>query len=320
MTLRTSAAAAILLVTPLSAHAQFTAPAWAFPAISPEIAQAPPYDSVKFRRVPLSARTFTQAQVKDFFAPPDWHPASHPAMPEVVARGRKPTVFACGYCHLPDGQGRAENAVLAGLPVDYFIRQVADIKAGTRREAVSNWGPSVRMHDVALAVSDSDVAEAARYFAAIRAKPRYRVVEKARIPVTYEAGGLYSVRPGTATELLGARIIEITDDLARHELRDARTTFTAYVPPGSIGRGRRLATTATPPLTSCTTCHGPALRGLGDIPPLAGRSPSYLLRQLVAFRTGARAAVMSAPMQAVVAGLSLDDMIAVVAYAGSLKP
>jgi cytochrome c553 len=56
------------------------------------------------------------------------------------------------------------------------------------------------------------------------------------------------------------------------------------------------------------------------VPPLAGRSPSYLLRQLIAFRTGARATPASAPMQAVAASLNLDDMIAAAAYAGSRAP
>jgi cytochrome c553 len=42
------------------------------------------------------------------------------------------------------------------------------------------------------------------------------------------------------------------------------------------------------------------------------------LRQLLAFKTGARAAPAGAPMQAVVAGLQLRDMIAAAAYAASL--
>jgi cytochrome c553 len=56
------------------------------------------------------------------------------------------------------------------------------------------------------------------------------------------------------------------------------------------------------------------------VPPLAGRSPSYLLRQLFAFRTGTRSTPASAPMRAVAAMLEFDDMIAAAAYAGSRQP
>jgi cytochrome c553 len=55
------------------------------------------------------------------------------------------------------------------------------------------------------------------------------------------------------------------------------------------------------------------LRAVGLVPPIAGRSPTYLLRQLVAFRTGA-------PMEPVADQRVLKDMIAVAAYAGSVQP
>ena len=99
------------------------------------------------------------------------------------------------------------------------------------------------------------------------------------------------------------------------------TPFTAFVPVGSIERGRRLAATVgRTKATACVTCHGPSLKGVKEVPPIAGRSPSYIFRQLLAFQTGARNAAASAPMRTVVAGMSLDDMIAVSAYAGSRQP
>ena len=54
--------------------------------------------------------------------------------------------------------------------------------------------------------------------------------------------------------------------------------------------------------------------------PIAGRSPSYILRQLLAFKTGARAGTTGQPMTAVVTNLQLNNMIDVAAYAGSLQP
>ena len=120
---------------------------------------------------------------------------------------------------------------------------------------------------------------------------------------------------------MGRRIIEITESAERHELRDAAAAFIAYVPPGSIAAGKRIATTlGGAPVRACVTCHGPRLLGVGAVPPIAGRSPSYLFRQLLNFRNGARAASTSAPMQVVAGAMSLDDMIAVTAYAGSLRP
>jgi cytochrome c553 len=68
------------------------------------------------------------------------------------------------------------------------------------------------------------------------------------------------------------------------------------------------------------TCHGPTLAGIGLIPPLAGRYPTYIVRQLIGFKTGARTSPLSQPMQAVAAQLSVEDMIAVAAYAASLNP
>src|SRR5438309_7131897 len=68
--------------------------------------------------------TFTYSQIQDRFAPADWFPSDHPKMPEVVARGRQPQVWACALCHYPNGKGRPENAGVAGLPNEYFIEQM----------------------------------------------------------------------------------------------------------------------------------------------------------------------------------------------------
>jgi cytochrome c553 len=56
------------------------------------------------------------------------------------------------------------------------------------------------------------------------------------------------------------------------------------------------------------------------VPPIAGRAPSNLLRQLINFRTRARRDSTATPMYAVVDSLSIDDMVALAAYAGSLPP
>ncbi len=319
----------VLLATP-SAFAQaaaaadepFVVPAWAYPTSSKDaVVLKVPYDSVTPMHLKGSHRTFTVAQTRNQNTPPDWYPHLHPRMPESVAHGRVGSLSACGYCHLPDGQGRSENATLAGLPAEYILRQIEDMKTLARKSAMAGWAPFSGMHRVADSVTMEEARSAARYFAGVPARRHFAVVERAEIPATYQVAYLYAVKKDGGTEPIGGRLIEIADDLERHELRDPMATYTAFVPPGSIATGKRIAMAKEKsPFRACASCHGPALLGVGPIPPIAGRSPSYLLRQLFAFKTGARATATSAPMQKVAASLSLDEMIAVVAYAGSLRP
>lgn len=273
--------------------------------------------------VPGSAVTFTLAQTRDLHAVPDWFPAGHAPMPAIVASGRRPDVYACGFCHLPDGRGRPENATVAGLPADYIVQQVRDFSGHARASAWTGepYRPTVLMQQLASAVTDADLSTAATYFAAqpLRA-PRATVIEAERIPRMRVAGFLYTPDDAGGEEPLGERLVEATDDIERHERRDPNTPYVAYVPVGSLERGRAIATTARGDVPACVGCHGADLRGVGLVPPLAGRSPSYLLRQLVAFRTGARSGASAAPMRPVASTLGLADMIAVAAYAGSRPP
>ena len=291
-------------------------PLWAFPGSPTDSTVA---DNTRLHRVPNSAARFTLPQTNDRFAPPDWHPSGHPAMPEVVAHGRKPNLFACAYCHLPNGMGRPENTTLAGLPEEYIVAQVAAFRDSTRRNPSPGWVPGNSMHAVAMNATDAEVASAARYFSGLRFTPRARVIEAARIPRMRQAGFVYARVPAGGTEPLGSRIVEGPPDFERHELRDDGMTYIAYVPRGSIERGRSIATTGTNGLaTACVTCHGPRLAGMGLVPPIAGRYPTSIVRQLVAFKTGARSTPASQLMRAVVARLSVEEMIAVAAYAASL--
>jgi cytochrome c553 len=215
--------------------------------------------------------------------------------------------------------GRPENATLAGLPEEYIVAQVAAFRDSTRRNPSPGWVPGNSMHAVAMNATDAEVASAARYFSGLRFTPRARVIEAARIPRMRPAGFVYARVPTGGTEPLGSRIVEGPPDFERHELRDDGMTYIAYVPRGSIERGRSIATTGTNGLaTACVTCHGPRLAGMGLVPPIAGRYPTSIVRQLVAFKTGARSTPASQLMQAVVARLSVEEMIAVAAYAASL--
>lgn len=240
-------------------------------------------------------------------------------MPDVVAHGQSPKLFACAYCHLPNGTGRPENAPLAGLPESYIIAEMDAFRTSARQSALPGYVPGNSMHTVAMNATPAEIASAAQYFSRLKTRPRVRVIESARIPQMREAAFVYARAPGNGTEPIGHRVVEGPPDFERHELRDDAITYVAYVPPGSIRRGRSIATTGANGLaTACVTCHGAKLLGAGLIPPLAGRYPTYIVRQLVGFKTGARSTPASQAMKAVVSGMSVDDMIAVAAYAGSL--
>src|SRR5215218_7049586 len=114
-------------------------PPWAYPPNNPDY--KPPADDGKPLAVPSSTAGYTWSQARDRFLAPDWHPADHAPMPEVVARGNKPQVFACGYCHRADGPGGPENADLAGLPKAYILQQMVDYKSGARSTAVPERSP-----------------------------------------------------------------------------------------------------------------------------------------------------------------------------------
>ena len=110
-------------------------PPWAYPMNPSRVPGAPPASAPEADRnaphtVPGSDKVMTLTQIRSPFDVPDWHPEGHPTMPEVVARGRRPDVRGCGYCHYPNGKGRPENAGIAGLPAAYIIQQMADFKPG----------------------------------------------------------------------------------------------------------------------------------------------------------------------------------------------
>jgi len=170
-------------------------------------------------------------------------------------------------------------------------------------------------------MTDTEVLAAAEYFAALKPKRIIKVVERETIPKTGPSRLFYVKSPEGGTEPLGRRIVEMPDDEHQFELRDSRSTFTAYVPVGSVAKGEALAKTGGAGTTiACNICHGPDLKGVGPIPPIAGRSPTYIVRQLYEFQHGGRAGSASALMKSSVEKLSQDDMIALAAYVGSLEP
>lgn len=292
-------------------------PYWAF-CLNPVGAAAKTDDKV--RHVPNSSATFTTAQTQDLFNVPDWYPGAHPLMPEIVAHGRKPDVFACGYCHLPNGLGRPENASLAGLPAAYIIHQMTDFRSGARKSSEPKHLPSTNMITRETKATREEIAAAAKYFSELPRKPWIRVIETNTVPTTHVSGWMLVADSPAATESIGQRIIEMPEDLERTEVRDDVSGFVAYVPEGSLKKGRWLVTGEGGKSAPCAKCHGPGLRGSGNVPAIAGRSPSYIVRQLFDMKSGARSGALSLEMRRQVVKLSIDDMIAIAAFVSSLKP
>jgi cytochrome c553 len=301
------------------AHCADEPPKWAYPITPPDF-KLPPDDG-KLKHVPDSSTAFTTSQLRDRFFAKDWHPDDHPPMPGIVSYGRKPDVLACGHCHRADGAGGPENSSLAGLPATYIAQQVADIRSGARKSSVPQRIPVALMLSVSRAVTDDEVTEAARYFSSLKPKRLIKVVETDTVPKTYVEWLIYAVSKDGGQEPIGQRIVEVPDGLDQFESYDSRAEFTAYVPVGSVAKGKALVTTGgTGKTVQCGICHGPDLKGLGPIPGIAGRSPSYIVRQLYDFKHGERTGPWSPLMVRVVANLGEEDLVSLAAYLASLEP
>jgi cytochrome c553 len=283
-------------------------PEWAYP-VNPT---PKPPDATVQKTLPGSTKSYTQAQIDDGFNPPDWYPQDHPTMPAVVAHGHKETnARACALCHLTSGGGHPESAGIAGLPVRYILRQMAEFKIGMR-----NGARAAAMIPIAKGLDDKEFRAAAEYYASLKQPVWYKIVETDTVPKSYLGNGAmrFPVENG-GSEPLGKRIIELPQNDESAESRDPRTGFVAHVPTGSIRRGETLVADGGGGKTvGCSICHGPDLKGIGDVPPIAGRSPIYIYRQLNDIKLGTRAGSMVPLMKAVVQNLTEDDMISIAAY------
>jgi len=289
-------------------------PEWAYPVAPPA---GPPPDNTVQKSLPGSTKTYTAAQINDRFGPPDWYPEDHPPMPSIVANGKKPNAFACDLCHLTNGAGHPESAGVAGLPAGYIMRQMAEFKAGIRKGM-----RAPVMVQIASALTEDETKAAAEYFASMKFPQFYKVVEADMVPKSYVgAGAMRLAAHEGGTEPIANRIIELPQDEERTEARDPRAIHVAYVPPGSIKKGETIVTTGAGGKTIlCAVCHGPELKGLGDVPPIVGRSPEYIYRQLNDIKIGTRNGAMVPLMKAVVANLTDEDMVAISAYLVSKAP
>lgn len=283
-------------------------PKWAFPGSKTESLDA-------------TSQKYAQVQIFDRTRAVDWHPEGHPAMPDAV-KGRQ-AVYACGFCHLPEGAGRPENAALAGLPEDYLLRQIMELRSGARKPA-QPFGPITNMVVSMLQVPDAqfakDAQETAHYYSTLKYTRHIKLIEAAEVPAHAGNGFVYEFDEKGPKEPLGYRIMEGPESFERFEMRDPKLMLLAYVPAGSATRGAALAKGDGGERPACETCHGAGLKGSPLAPPIAGRPPTGLFRQLYAFQTGTRHGEQAALMKPVVAKLTQKEMIDLAVYTASLEP
>ena len=256
---------------------------------------------------------------------PSWFPGDHPPMPRIISHGSEGlgnTARACGACHLVNGKGRPENAPPAGQPVAYTLQQIEDFANGLRYTSDPRKRNTPTMIRLAKGMSEEEKLESAEYFAAIPWTPWIRVIETDMVPEMHlEEGNMYVTVGTERTVPIAGRIIETPEnELESNYLRSPRSGWNAYVPVGSLARGEELVTTGGGKTVSCGVCHGADLMGLGSMPGIAGRSPSYMMRQLWDMKQGTRNGPQVALMKPVIENLTVEDMTGIVAYLASLMP
>ena len=286
-------------------------PSWAFPVQAGQLPAEPPGP----KSVAGSTKKYTPQEIDDLLNPPDWFPDEHKPAPGIVQKGHG-MALACGSCHLMSGLGHPESSDVTGSTAAYIIQQMQDFKSGTRKDYA-------RMNGIARELSDDEVRQAAEYFASLPRAKWSRVVEAAMVPKTFVGQGrMRFIDPkATGMEPIGKRIITLPEDQERARLRDPKSGFVSYVPLGSIAKGKALVEKGGGGKTlQCSICHGEGMKGLANVPRIAGLHPIYIARQLYLFKEGDRNGADSPLMKRPVAKLTDDDILNIAAYVGSLPP
>ncbi|WP_458232914.1 c-type cytochrome [Roseateles sp. P5_E8] len=92
-------------------------------------------------------------------------PAAAPAKPD-LAKGGALSTQVCAACHTADGsRGSPANPILAGQHPEYLAKQLAEFKAGKRKNAV--------MTAMAAPLSEEDIRNVSAFYASKTAKPGF---------------------------------------------------------------------------------------------------------------------------------------------------
>lgn len=92
-------------------------------------------------------------------------PAAAPAKPD-LGKGGTISSQVCAACHTADGsRGSPANPILAGQHPEYLAKQLAEFKAGKRKNAV--------MSGMAAPLSEEDIRNVSAFYASKTAKPGF---------------------------------------------------------------------------------------------------------------------------------------------------
>lgn len=292
---------------------------WAYPVAprnTPEL-KAP----LGIYSTPDGRRKLTAAEIEHLTPQDeDWFPGSHPTPPDVILKSQK-NAAPCAECHMVNGQGVVGVPDIAGLPAPYILEQVNAFRKGTRTSAQPGRIATQAMIGVAKAWSMQDVKAAAAYYAGLPRRTPTRVLEsEVAPPMKMERWGWTYLNPaGGQPHPLNGGVAEAPESVPEVFMGDLSNRQVVYVSKGTLAAGEALVRSGGGG-QPCTLCHGSDLRGTAVAPPLAGRDPGYLARQLWDIQSGARSGAAVAAMQAPARGLSPHDITAIAAYLASKAP
>ena len=322
----------------LPAPATQTTPAWAYPLDPPGVKFTPMSSAIPAdQRVP-GANDDTPIHLpgaeialslNQVHHGADWHPHDHPAMPEIVASGRKPEVMDAVLPHT-ERPRPPESARLAGLPAAYMTEQMADFKNGQRKSAEPRSVPPTLMVDIAKAVTDDEIKTAVQYFLGSHLQavdqsgrvghgpedpPRRGHTDPSRAGGDGTARKSHHRGAGERGTNRAARFgIRLRGLRADRQYQEGRAT-------GHHRRrqsGRRQDRGGQDNSLRDLPRRGP--ERAGNVPGIAGASASYTARQLYDFQHGTRTGPDAELMKPVVANLSEEDLVSIVAYVASRTP
>jgi cytochrome c553 len=273
-----------------------------------------------------SDQQFTRLDFRSHTSYPEWFPNDYPQpMPRVNMVGSESlgnTARACSLCHLANGKGRPENAPPSGQPAAYTIQQLEDMRNDLRNTSDPRKSNPHTMVRLAKGMTEEEMQEIAEWYEAVPWTPWIRVIETDMAPAMHLEVGNMFITVGVEPELpLNGIIIETPEnERESNYLRSPRSGWNAYVPVGSLAKGEELVTTGAGKTVACGVCHGADLMGVGIMPGIAGRSPSYMMRQMWDMKMETRKGPNVALMMPIIENLTVEDMTNIVAYLASVMP
>ena len=166
---------------------------------------------------------------------PDWYPDDHPPMPNAVAFGSKPAAFACGFCHTPERLRQAGKCQPRRPSAEYMSSRWPISETDRERVQLSSAHADDRHRKRRF---DADLKSAAAYFSSLKTAPLDPGGGSSDGAETRVLGFMLVPDGSGESEPIGDRVIEMPEDVPRTELRNSRSGFIAYAPPGSLRAGR----------------------------------------------------------------------------------